>query len=296
MPDNTTVKVGLVQTHYPDSREAAFSEVSDLIQQCVDRGAELVCLQELSFDPYFCQTEDHSHFALAEDLNGSIANFAAEQSKKHSIVLLAGLFERRAPGMFHNSFLIFEKDGTCVDLYRKTHIPEDPSFNEKFYFTPGENTFPSFKTSVGTIGVCICWDQWFPEAARLTALSGAQIIFFPSAIGWQADDKKHFGQSQVEAWKTMMRSHAIANGVFVCATNRTGLESSIEFWGNSFVCDPYGNFLEVASQDQQAVLISELNLSICETARTHWPFLRDRRTDLYAEITRKLRTDQRDRH
>lgn len=289
MPVARTIKVGLVQMSVSEDRQTVFQKIESLVTQCVDQGAQLICLQELPFDPYFCQSEDHSQFQKAEGLDGSVSRFCSELSRKHEIVLLAGLFERRAPGLFHNSFLVFETDGTLSGCYRKTHIPDDPNYYEKFYFTPGDNEFPTFETSVGKIGICICWDQWFPEAARLTALGGAEVIFFPTAIGWLDEDKQDFGSSQLDAWVTIMRSHAIANGVYVCAANRVGTESQIEFWGNSFVCDPYGNVISRADQSEQ-VLVEELDLDLSETARTHWPFLRDRRADLYRDLSKKWRT------
>lgn len=270
-------------------RERMFSRAAELIASCARQAADLVCLQELSFDPYFCQSEDHQRFELAESLDGSIARFLAEQARLHSIVLLGGLFERRAPGLFHNSFLIYEKDGSRAGIYRKAHIPDDPCFQEKFYFTPGDDPFPAFDTTAGKIGIGICWDQWFPEAARLTALDGARMLFFPTAIGWLPEEKSVYGESQLNAWQTIMRSHAIANGVFVFAPNRTGLESRIEFWGNSFACDPYGNLLQVAASDQETAFVVDVDVALCETARTHWPFLRDRRIDLYADMTQRWR-------
>ena len=287
--DPHSVKVGMVQMRVSPDRAAHFDKVAKHVEQCVKEGAQIVCLQELSFDPYFCQEENHDFFQLAEGLDGEISRYSSDLARRNGIVLLTGLFERRAPGIFHNSFLVFEKDGSLAGVYRKTHIPDDPFFMEKFFFTPGENEFPTFDTSVGKLGICICWDQWFPEASRLTAMGGAQIIFYPTAIGWLAEDKEDYGQSQLEAWKTMMRSHAIANGVFVCAPNRVGRESAIEFWGNSFVCDPYGNFLFEGDTESEISPVVELNLDLCEVARTHWPFFRDRRVDLYGDLNKKWR-------
>ena len=201
---------------------------------------------------------------------------------------MAGVFERRAPGLFHNSAVVIESDGSIAGIYRKMHIPDDPFFYEKFYFTPGDLGFRSFDTSMGKIGVCICWDQWFPEAARLTALAGAEILVYPTAIGWQKPEKDTFGESQVSAWKTMMRSHAIANGVFLVAPNRVGVEDNIEFWGHSFIADPYGNIVSQADEHGSATISAECDLSLIETARTHWPFLRDRRIDAYGDLTKRL--------
>ena len=203
-------------------------------------------------------------------------------------MIVAGVFERRAPGLFHNSAAIFESDGSIVGIYRKMHIPDDPFFYEKFYFTPGDLGFKSFDTSVGKVGVCICWDQWFPEAARLTALAGADILVFPTAIGWQAPEKDTFGASQLSAWQTMMRSHAIANGVFLVAPNRVGVEDNIEFWGHSFIADPYGNIMVEADDQGPATISAQCDLNLIETARTHWPFLRDRRIDAYDGLTKRM--------
>ena len=289
--DHRSVKVGLVQMSCSEQREANFAKAEKWVAECARHGAAMVCLQELSFDPYFCQSEDHARFERAESREGSIATFAKQLARRFQLVLAVGLFERRAPGIYHNSFLLFEQDGSLVGTYRKAHVPDDPSYYEKFYFTPGEQPFPAFETSIGKVGICICWDQWFPEAARLTALSGAEILFFPTAIGWLPEDRENFGESQLSAWQTMMRSHAIANGLFVVAPNRTGTEQGIEFWGNSFICDPYGNVLQSLPAAEEGILVQDLDLSLCETARIHWPFLRDRRTDLYADLTTRWRAD-----
>ena len=292
MSRNKIVQVGLVQMSCHEDRSKNFDKAEKLVKQCVQRGADLVCLQELSFDPYFCQTEDHDRFSLAEPLNGEIAEFSSRLERGNALVLLAGLFERRAAGVYHNSCLVFERDGCLLDVYRKTHIPDDPSFLEKFYFTPGDNAFPAIETSVGRIGICICWDQWYPEAARLTAMDGAEILFFPTAIGWLHAEKADFGDSQHAAWQTMMRSHAIANGIYVVAPNRVGIEDSIEFWGSSFVCDPYGSVLVQMSSSRDEVDVQKLDLSMIETARTHWPFFRDRRIDLYQDLAKRWRESQ----
>lgn len=260
------------------------------IAQIVDAataGAKLICLQELFASRYFCQSEDHDQFNLAESIPGQTTDRLAEVARKLGVVIIVPLFERRAAGMFHNSAVVIESDGSILGTYRKMHIPDDPYFYEKFYFTPGDLGFQCFKTSVGKVGICICWDQWFPEAARLTALKGAEILVYPTAIGWQAPEKAEFGASQLDAWKTMMRSHAIANGVFLIAPNRVGVEDNIEFWGSSFVADPYGGLMKVASHEKAETLIVECDLSIVETARTHWPFFRDRRIDAYRGLTER---------
>ncbi|MEM7454559.1 MAG: carbon-nitrogen hydrolase [Planctomycetota bacterium] len=257
------------------------------IRLAAERGANLVCLQELFSSLYFCQSEDHDKFDLAESIPGPLTQQLSDVARECGVVLVAGLFERRAAGLFHNTAVIFETNGTIAGTYRKMHIPDDPFFYEKFYFTPGDTGFQAFETSIGKIGICICWDQWFPEAARLTALQGAEILIYPTAIGWQAPEKETFGPSQLSAWLTMMRSHAIANGVFVVAPNRVGLEDNIEFWGNSFVSDPYGNILAQSGDSKPETMVVECDLNLVEVARTHWPFLRDRRIDAYAGLTRR---------
>ena len=253
-----------------------------------DQGAELICLQELFQNRYFCQTEDHRQFELAESIPGRTSQTMADLANELNVVIVASLFERRAAGLFHNTAVVFEKDGSIAGKYRKMHIPDDPGFYEKFYFTPGDQGFIAIETSIGKIGVCICWDQWFPEAARLTALAGAQILVYPTAIGWLSEDKLDYGASQLNAWQTVMRSHAITNGVFIVAANRAGTESNIEFWGNSFITDPYGNVMAQGSADQAQVVAAECDLDTIETARTHWPFLRDRRIDAYSGLNRRM--------
>lgn len=260
------------------------------ITEAAKGGATLICLQELFNSRYFCQSEDHSQFELAESIPGPTSDALCKVAKELSVVIVAGLFERRAAGLFHNSAVVIETDGTLLGIYRKMHIPDDPFFYEKFYFTPGDLGFKCFETSVGKVGVCICWDQWFPEAARLTALQGAEILVYPTAIGWQAPEKSEFGESQLNAWQTMMRSHAIANGVFLVAPNRVGVEDNIEFWGSSFIADPYGNLLATANSEKPETLIYECDLTLVETARTHWPFFRDRRIDAYGGLLKRWGT------
>jgi N-carbamoylputrescine amidase len=257
------------------------------IEEAAARGAQVVCLQELFTSRYFCQSEDHSHFGLAETIPGPTTERLAEAAARLSIVIVAGVFERRAPGLFHNSAVVIDADGSLAGLYRKMHIPDDPFFFEKFYFTPGDLGFRSTATRYGQIGVCICWDQWFPEAARLTALTGAQVLVYPTAIGWLDADRKHWGHSQLSAWQTMMRSHAIANGVFLVAPNRAGREDNLQFWGASFICDPYGRRLVQAAREVPDIIVADCNFQDIETARTHWPFLRDRRIDAYHDLSRR---------
>ncbi len=258
------------------------------IEAAAKAGAQLICLQELFAGLYFCQSEDHEQFKLAEPIPGPIINRLCDVAAQNKVVIVAGIFERRAAGLYHNSAAIIEADGSILGIYRKMHIPDDPYFYEKFYFTPGDLGFKCFDTSIGKVGVCICWDQWFPEAARLTALRGAEILVYPTAIGWQAPEKAEYGEAQRNAWQTMMRSHAIANGVFLVAPNRVGVEDHIEFWGSSFIADPYGNMLCVAESTAPQTLIAECDLSLIETARTHWPFLRDRRIDAYGDLTKRF--------
>ena len=257
------------------------------IEAAAQSGAQLICLQELFASTYFCQSEDHEKFKLAETIPGPTTNALSDVAKRLGVVIVGGVFERRAAGVFHNSAVVIESDGSILGVYRKMHIPDDPYFYEKFFFTPGDLGFKNFETSVGNVGVCICWDQWFPEAARLTAMQGAEILVYPTAIGWQAPEKAEFGESQRNAWQTMMRSHAIANGVFLVAPNRVGVEDNIEFWGSSFISDPYGNLIKVASDANAETLVVDCDLSLVQTARTHWPFFRDRRIDAYGGLTER---------
>lgn len=268
--------------------EANVDRAIEQIRQAAGQGARLICLQEMFTSLYFCQSEDHDQFRWAESIPGPTTQKLCDVARELGVVIVAGMFERRTAGLFHNTAVVIESDGSIVGKYRKMHIPDDPFFYEKFYFTPGDTGFCAFDTSVGKVGVCICWDQWFPEAARLTALAGAEFLVYPTAIGWQAPEKAEFGESQRNAWQTMMRSHAIANGVFVIAPNRVGVEDHVEFWGSSFVADPYGNLLEVAGDAAPQTLIVKCDRSLIETARTHWPFLRDRRIDAYDGLTKRF--------
>ena len=281
------IKIAAVQqTCSPDVEENIRLAISQ-IEYAAKQGANLVCLQELFATQYFCQSEDHDQFQLAESIPGPTTDRLSQVARERNIVIVAGLFERRTAGLFHNSAVIIESDGSLAGLYRKMHIPDDPFFYEKFYFTPGDLGFQSFSTSVGELGICICWDQWFPEAARLTALKGAEVLIYPTAIGWQEPEKEQWGASQVKAWQTMMQSHAIANGVYLVAPNRTGKEGHIEFWGQSFIADPYGNLHANASSDKTETIMAECDLNTIETARTHWPFLRDRRIDAYEGLSKR---------
>jgi N-carbamoylputrescine amidase len=267
--------------------EKAYARVLEAKRQ----GAELVCLQELFASPYFCQTEDAALFDLAEPIPGPTTQRMAEAARAAQVTLVVPLFERRARGLYHNSLVVLGPDGSLLGTYRKMHIPDDPLFYEKYYFAPGDLGFCAFETPKAKVGPLICWDQWYPEAARLTALRGAEILVYPTAIGWHPQEKAEFGAAQLSAWQTIQRSHAIANGVFVIAVNRVGHEGptsgGIEFWGHSFVADPFGVVLAEASEQEQ-ILVVECDLSRMETVRRNWPFLRDRRIDAYGDMTRRF--------
>ena len=286
------ITVGLVQTSCSTDTTANLEKAVRHIEEAARRGARIVCTQELFLSQYFCQIEDHDNFSLAEPIPGLSTEALSALARRLEIVIVASLFERRAPGIFHNTAVVIDADGSLLGKYRKMHIPDDPRYYEKFYFTPGDLGFRSFKTRYADIGVLVCWDQWFPEAARLTALAGAEIIFYPTAIGWHPSEKAEYGERQVASWETVQRSHAVANGVFVAAANRVGHEgepeSGIEFWGNSFVCDPSGQFVAQASRNKEELLTVRCDLGQVEVARVHWPFLRDRRIDAYAGLTKRF--------
>ncbi len=285
---NGRIVVGLVQMRGRGSRADTVEATRQAVRDAAQRGARLVCLQELFADPYFCQSEDPDAFALAEPLDGPLLQQFRALAAELSIVLATPFFEKRAPGVFHNSLMIFGPQGEDLGLYRKMHIPDDPQFMEKYYFTPGDLGFLAVDTPSGKLGPLICWDQWFPEAARLTALLGAQILLYPTAIGWLPSEKAQDGAAQLDAWRTMQRSHAIANGVFVLAINRVGQEgdpaTGIEFWGHSMIIDPLGRVLQEGGEDEQ-VLVAELDLGQIDETRKWWPFFRDRRIDSYAPLT-----------
>ena len=286
MNKNKNISVAAIQLPCSGDISQNIEATVQQIEAAAKAGANLICLQELFSSLYFCQTEDHSQFGIAESIPGPTTDRICQVAKENQVVIVAGVFERRTAGVFHNTAIVIETDGSILGTYRKMHIPDDPYFYEKFYFTPGDLGFQSFQTSVGNVGVCICWDQWFPEAARLTAMQGAEILVYPTAIGWQALEKEQFGAAQVDAWQTMMRSHAIANGVYVVAPNRVGVEQNIEFWGASFVVDPYGCVIAKAGQEAETIQ-ADCDLSLIETARTHWPFFRDRRIDAYTDLTNR---------
>ncbi len=282
------VVVGLLQMQCGDQPAQNLKHALAMIARAARQGAQIVCLPELFRTRYFCQSEDHEQFKLAEPIPGPTTRALAAAAKKHRITLIGSLFERRAAGVYHNTAVTFDPNGRLVGKYRKMHIPDDPLYYEKFYFTPGDLGFQSVTTRHGNIGTLVCWDQWYPEAARLTALQGAEFLLYPTAIGWHEDEKETYGDKQYEAWVTIMRSHAIANGVFVAAPNRLGQEGTVEFWGGSFICDPFGEIIARAPADQEAVLLATCDRRLVEETRQHWPFLRDRRIDAYQGITQRL--------
>lgn len=285
-----TLRVGLVQMAADERREVNVERAVAGIADAAGRGAELVCLQELFATPYFCQIEDAERFDLAEPLDGPTNTAIARAAERHRVSVLSSFFERRAPGLYHNTAVLLDPTGQRTGMYRKMHIPDDPQYYEKFYFAPGDLGFASFSAAGANVGPLVCWDQWYPEAARLTALAGAEVLLYPTAIGWLPRDKPAYGADQLSAWQTIQRSHAIANGVFVVVTNRVGVEAvgdgSIEFWGKSFVCDPYGRVIAEAGHGPE-VLVADLDLSLIEQARRGWPFLRDRRIDAYSGLERR---------
>lgn len=280
--------VALVQMRCGGSTQRNIDSAVERIAAAATQGADVVCLQELFASTYPCQEEDIRRFDDAEPIPGPTSQRIAEAAREHEVVVVGSFFERRAKGLYHNTAVVFERDGSCLGMYRKMHIPDDPNYYEKFYFAPGDLGFRSFQTSAGCIGICICWDQWFPEAARLTALQGADIIFYPSAIGWLPQEKQEFGETQWSAWETVMRGHAIANGVYVAAVNRVGVEQQIEFWGASFVADPNGQITGRAAHDQEQTLIIPCDFKQVDVVRTHWPFLRDRRIDAYGQLSQRF--------
>jgi N-carbamoylputrescine amidase len=305
-------RAALIQMSCSPSTETNLAKAVARVREAALAGAKLICLPELFRAQYFCQREDHALFDIAEPIPGPSTAALSEVVHEHQLVVVASLFERRAPGLYHNTAAILDHASTAPDniaaIYRKMHIPDDPLYYEKFYFTPGDLGFQAQKTSAGPIGTLICWDQWYPEGARLTALRGAETLFFPTAIGWHPSEKAEFGERQYDAWQTIQRAHAIANGVFVCAVNRVGHEhgdvehagkampgpgdhtpsSGLEFWGGSFIADPFGRILAQASHDKEEILYADLDPAEVETTRQHWPFLRDRRIDAYSGITSRF--------
>jgi len=279
-------RIALVQMRCEEDPDRNLATALERIADAAGRGAQIVCLPELFRSRYFCQSEDYARFDLAEPIPGPSTAALGAAAREHGVVIVGSLFERRLAGVYHNTACVIDADGTLLGLYRKMHIPDDPLYYEKFYFTPGDLGFRSFATRHARIGTLVCWDQWFPEAARLTALAGAEILFYPTAIGWHESEKKEHGAAQYEAWRTVQRSHAIANGVYVAAPNRVGMESTVEFWGGSFVCGPFGEIVAAAGHEDEEILLVECDLGRIEEVRRHWPFLRDRRIDSYGGLQR----------
>jgi N-carbamoylputrescine amidase len=282
------VKIGLLQLSCQSDRESNLNKTLNAIRKVYENGAQIVCLQELFATLYFCETEDHNNFSLAESVPGPTTDMLQPIAKELGIVIIASLFEFRAAGVYHNTAAVIDADGTMLGTYRKNHIPDDPGFYEKFYFSPGDLGYKVFDTRFGRIGVLICWDQWFPEAARITSLMGAEIIFYPAAIGWELDSPQQVKDEQYKAWQTIQCSHAIANGVHVVSANRVGREGITNFWGGSFVCNPFGTLLYQASHDKDDIEVIEVDLSQTEKYRSGWPFLRDRRIDTYGPILKRF--------
>jgi len=288
MSQESVIRVAVVQARCSDDIEANLQSAVASIGVAAERGAHVVCLQELFRSRYFCQAEDAGRFDLAEPIPGPSSEALAQAAARHGVVVIGSLFERRSAGLFHNTAVIFDADGATRGLYRKMHIPDDPLYFEKYYFTPGDLGFRSFAVRGARIGTLVCWDQWFPEGARLTALHGAQVLFYPTAIGWHPREKAEFGAAQHEAWEIMQRSHAIANGVFVAVANRVGVEENLEFWGGSFLADPFGRILARASHDREEILVADCDLRLIDETRRNWPFLRDRRIDAYHDLNRRF--------
>jgi N-carbamoylputrescine amidase len=284
-------KIGLVQMACSTDPEANLGKAIAGVREAASKGAEIVCLQELFRSQYFCREENAELFNLAETIPGPSTEALSSVAKELQVSIVASLFEKRAQGLYHNTAAILDADGSLAGVYRKMHIPDDPLYFEKFYFTPGDLGFQNFDTRYSRIGVLVCWDQWYPEGARITSLQGANILFYPTAIGWHPSEKVQYGEAQLDAWRTIQRAHAIANGVFVAAVNRTGFEgpadNGLEFWGSSFVADPFGRVITQAAVDQEKVLVTECDPKQMDEVRRNWPFLRDRRIDAYAPITQR---------
>ena len=291
--------VALIQMSCGPDPDANVRHAADMVRKAARRGARVVCLPELFRTQYFCQREDAALFDLAEPVPGPTSQAIAEVARKAKVVVIASVFEKRARGVYHNTAAILDADGKLQGIYRKMHIPDDPLYYEKFYFTPGDLGFKAFDTKVTRLGALVCWDQWYPEGARLTALQGANVIFYPTAIGWHPAEKKRYGKTQHDAWRTIQRSHAIANGVYVAVVNRVGHETGnirgksapgkgLDFWGGSFLCDAFGRVIVEGSHDKEEVLIGEVDLKKLENVRRNWPFLRDRRVDAYSQITNRF--------
>jgi N-carbamoylputrescine amidase len=291
--------IGLVQMSSTNNAQENLSRAIGKIREAAARGAQIICMDELFRGEYFCRTEDPDLFNLAESIPGPSTETLAKVAKQNKVVVVASLFERRAAGVYHNTVAVLDADGSFLGKYRKMHIPDDPLYYEKFYFTPGDLGFPNFDTKYARVGIQICWDQWYPEGSRITALSGANVIFYPTSIGWHPHEKAQFGVAQLDAWKTVQRGHAIANGVYAAVINRVGFEGNpekgdagLEFWGNSFVADPFGQVISEASNNKEEILVVECDPAKSEETRRNWPFLRDRRIDAYAPILNRWLSDK----
>lgn len=286
--------LGLLQLAYSEDTKDNLKKTVSWVKKAAKQGAQVICLPELYRSQYFCQREDFNTFDLAETIPGPSTKAFQKAAKENKVAIVVPVFEKRAPGVYHNSAVIIDSDGKILGTYRKMHIPDDPGFYEKYYFAPGDLGFKSFKTNYGNIGTLICWDQWYPEGARLTALKGAEVLFYPTAIGWHPSEKEKYGKAQRDSWITIQRSHAIANGVYVASVNRIGFEQPVKeqagiiFWGSSFICDPQGVFLAQGSEDKEEVVMADVDLKQIETVRRNWPFLRDRRIDAYGDITKRF--------
>jgi N-carbamoylputrescine amidase len=293
-PSSSTITLGLLQMKVGPKPDENLKRTVKAAEDAAKKGAQIICTQELFRSYYFCQNEDHENFKLAETIPGPSTDALSKVAKKNNVVIIASLFEKRAAGVYHNTAAMIDSDGSLLGIYRKMHIPDDPLFYEKFYFTPGDLGFIAWKTKKAKIGTLVCWDQWYPEAARLTAMQGAEILFYPTAIGWHPKEKAEYGEDQHSAWEVIQRSHAVANGCYVAVVNRIGLErpiggDGIEFWGQSFVANPSGRILQKASVNKEETLLVPCDLAKVDVTRTHWPFLRDRRIDAYGDLTKRLR-------
>ena len=293
MKRSSVVRLGLLQAQCSPDPAANLKKNLEMAERAAKQGAQIICTQELFRSQYFCQAEDHENFKLAEPIPGPSTAAFQKIAKKHGVVIIASLFEKRASGVYHNTAAVIDADGKLLGIYRKMHIPDDPLYYEKFYFTPGDLGFKAWRTKFGKIGVLVCWDQWYPEGARLTAMQGAEILFYPTAIGWHPKEKAAEGTKQHGAWELIQRSHAVANGCYVAVPNRVGVEKpdggdGIEFWGQSFVAGTSGEILAKASHNKDEILIVPVDLAKVDVTRTHWPFLRDRRIDAYSDLTRRL--------
>jgi N-carbamoylputrescine amidase len=284
------LRIALVQMSCETEPRRNLDKALARIGEAAARGAKVICLQELFRSRYFCQSEEARNFDLAEPIPGPSSEALSAAAAAHKVVVVGSLFERRTEGIYHNTAVVLDADGRLAGRYRKMHIPDDPHYYEKFYFTPGDLDFTAHRTAHATVGALVCWDQWFPEAARLVALAGAQIVFYPTAIGWERGEVETVRRRQLQAWETVQRGHAIANGMFVAVVNRVGTEDSLEFWGNSFVADPFGEVIARAGASAEEILIADCDLSLIEETRRNWPFLRDRRIDAYGDLLRRFRS------